>query len=762
MPGGGRMLRVVSGNVMPSTGGPYLWMTSGNTYFSCLSSIKNGTGEGFLAITADGTKYWFDWLAQFEEPTLDSKTANGQPIRVPRRKNVLYATRVEDRFGNWVTYSYTGARLASINSNDGRQLTIGYNGNGNVETVGDGSRTWTYQYSYPTSSTGTLTGVVQPDGSQWSFNLSALADAKFHYNKSLDPDDPWRSCFHPGFVYNAADVTGTITHPSGAVGQFTVAIQGHGRSNVPALCGGYSTPSNDPTDDVAYYPINWDSYSLKTKTVSGPGLTPGTWAYTYGSTVSWFFPPSGGGLPVCGSSGGCAEPQCTSDACAGTAVTEVTGPEGHFTRYTFGNSYRYNEGKLLKVEEGGSSSILRATNKTYNLAQSAQSFPTPVGKDPQSRGDGFTSEYVRPQVSNVITQDGVNFSWTVNSFDSFARPLSTTKASSLGFSKTETTGYTDNQVSWVLGQVASVSDDASGKVISQTDYDATTALPLRQYAFGNPQPLQTLTYNADGTLATSKDGNNNITTLSSWKRGIPQLISHPATPDSPSGSTESASVNDLGWVMSTTDEIGAMHSYGYDTMGRLELISYPTGDSAAWNNTIQSFVRVDSTEYGIPAGHWRQRVQTGTGVATTYFDAQWRPVLKVTEDTASPATKSFVVNRYDGSGRLTFTSYPVASLTTVSDALSGTTTTYDLLDRTYQVKQDSELGVLTTTTDYLPGFKVRVTNPRGYPTTTSYQAFDSPGTETPIYIESPGGVTTTIVRDVFGKPKSITRSGPGG
>ena len=59
-------------------------------------------------------------------------------------------------------------------------------------------------------------------------------------------------------------------------------------------------------------------------------------------------------------------------------------------------------------------------------------------------------------------------------------------------------------------------------------------------SFGKLQ--QTLTYNADGTVATVKDGNNNLTTLSSWKRGIPQSISHP------DGKSRLAVVNDSGWI----------------------------------------------------------------------------------------------------------------------------------------------------------------------------------------------------------------------
>ena len=41
MPGGGEMLVANKGATQPSAGGPYLWLTSGFTYFSCLSTIKN-------------------------------------------------------------------------------------------------------------------------------------------------------------------------------------------------------------------------------------------------------------------------------------------------------------------------------------------------------------------------------------------------------------------------------------------------------------------------------------------------------------------------------------------------------------------------------------------------------------------------------------------------------------------------------------------------------------------------------------------------
>ncbi len=108
--GGGELLLIDSASPRPTTGGPYYWVTSGLTAVSCLPTISNGSGQGFLAITTDGTKYWFNWMAQYYEPVL-KKTSEGSSTTgtLNRRRNVLYATRVEDRFGNSVTYTYTNA-----------------------------------------------------------------------------------------------------------------------------------------------------------------------------------------------------------------------------------------------------------------------------------------------------------------------------------------------------------------------------------------------------------------------------------------------------------------------------------------------------------------------------------------------------------------------------------------------------------------------------------------------------------------------------
>jgi len=351
--------------------------------------------------------------------------------------------------------------------------------------------------------------------------------------------------------------------------------------------------------------------------------------------------------------------------------------------------------------------------------------------------------------------------------------LSTGIVGAQSFSRTETIAYSDNAGLWVIGQTARVTcvasipysnscngdgSDGYNDDMVETSYDAY-AMPSTTSRFGKLQSTlvhdttSALSSGQRGTLLVARDGLGQATTLGAWKRGIPQSIGHA------DGTGQSAQVNDNGWITSVTDENAYTTTYGHDPMGRVASIAYPTGDSVAWAATSRVFTPVAASEYGIPAGHWRETVITGNSVRQTYYDGMWRPLL-VREYDASDisGTERFTRQAYDSSGRLNFTAYASSG----SSASTGTWTFYDVLDRVTSVSQDSELGApLTTTTQYLPGFQMRVTNPRGYATTTTYMTFDQPATDWPLVVAAPEGATTTIERDPHGKPTVLTRSGGG-
>ena len=765
--GGGEMMLLDAGDPKPSTGGPYYWVTADQTRVSCLSAIKNwsGGGEGFLAVAPDGTRYWFDWMAQYLEPQIKSSTIIGDPgnteqidYQHARRRNVLYPTRVEDRFGNWVTYTYTNARTAPVKltkilSSDGRQIDVGYDTQGRVASVSTDTRTWQYQYAAVGSVDDTLRTVIQPDESKWTINFTGLLNARVRYQEG-PPGEPWRSCTRQPDLVTPTTFTGSVTHPSGATGLFQVDVQHQGRTNVPVNCTNFTAPYNDVTDDLPFWPISHHSLALTQKTVSGPGLPTRTWSYGYQSPATFFYPSGSSLHPVCPVDKDCSIPQCTSDDCAGSSVTTVTDPAGQWVRYHHGNSYRYNEGKLLKVEVGtGSSTVLRSTQHTYDLSQVDKAYPAKWGTSPRMNGEGFTSEYHRPTVGRSIVQGGATFSRTISQLDEFANPVKVTRASTLvnNPTRTEVTAYHHNLSKWVLGQVASVTKTAPGasQVMSSATYHSTYALPSSISSFG--KLVQSLTYNADGTVATVKDGNNNVTTLGSWYRGVPRSI------DYEDGSSVSAVVSPAGWVTRATDENGYAHNYTYDAMGRLASIAYPSSDSVTWTNTTQAFTQVAATEYGIPAGHWRQTVSTGNGFKINYFDALWQPVLTREYDHGDVSgTQRFQRFEYDHDGRTVFASYPSTS----SSPTTGTWSAFDALGRLRRIEQDSELGLLVTTRNYLSntsGSYLLETNPNQEQTRTWFTAWDEPTEDLPAEIRHPEGVFTDIIRDEYGKPTRLTR-----
>lgn len=448
--GGGELLRTAAGTSKPTDGAAYYWMTNDQVHLSCLGSIKNGSGEGFLAITPDGTRYWFDWMAQVPEPASKAmvvvSAVTGERVYhyLLRKKNHLYATRVEDRFGNFVTYTYTNAwnapvRLTQISAGDGRTLTVNYSGN-RIVSVSDGSRAWHYAYGSTSSGRGTLTNVTQPDGSAWTIGLGGLTNAEIRYLDYVPVGEIIRTCMLNELPQNLGTTfTGTVTHPSGATGTFVIGIQEHGRSMVPVNCDNVMVTSagpsgNDPNDDVNLYATSAYRLTLTQKQLSGPGVATATWNYSYVPGFSEAFVRGATRqYPVCDYAtygAACADPVCTDESCAGSSRTTVAGPNGEWRRYFYGNTYGYNEGKLLRVEAGGGeSNILETTTHAYDLTRANQAYPAAFGASLRMNGDAFASTYHRPLIQSVVTRQGTNFSYRVDAFDALARATRVTRSS---------------------------------------------------------------------------------------------------------------------------------------------------------------------------------------------------------------------------------------------------------------------------------------------------------------------------------------------
>ncbi|WP_244667437.1 RHS repeat protein [Xanthomonas sp. D-109] len=713
----------------PTDGASRPWITKEAWRLGCLSSVSNYAGEGFLAISPSGVKYYFDYAVVINVKPY-KLTISGKINVAARTRVALMASRVEDRFGNWVTYSYTGDKLSSIQSSDGRAVALTYNGD-LISSVQANGQTWSYGYEFSTAypwpqGAYRLKTVTEPDGSQWTYTI---ASGNMMPTREPPAGGGASNCVSEPDSMNGA-VSLQVTHPSGASGLFVFDYQRQYRTHTPASRCDVPTGQEPP---VPYVPSYFDNYVLRSKTITGPGLPQRVWSYVADAPATKLY-----------TSGKATDPCPT---CIPSKTVKVTNPDGTAAAYEFGFMYGLNDGRLLSTTLlDANSNAVSKTNNTYfaDGDVAAQPFPAEMGQSLLGIPNPLTN-VLRPLRSKAVVQDGTSYTWTANSFDAFARTLSVTRASPW-YSRTDATEYYDDLGKWIIGQRARSTNTDTGLVESQTSYD-TNAMPSQRWSFGKLR--LTLGYNGDGTLATVKDGNNNTTTVSSWKRGVPQSIRYP------DGTTDAAMVNDSGWITATTDENGYTTNYSYDAMGRLASITYPANDTVAWASTTQAFEQVGTSEYGLAAGHWRQIVATGNARKVTYFDALWQPMLTREFDAGNEAaTQRLQRFAYDQDGRATFASYPGTS-----DALStGTWTRYDALGRKTSVSQDSEQGgALTTLTEYLAGNQTRVTDPRGNKTVTGYQVFDQPDYTTPVWIQHPEGAYTDINRDIFGKPLSIRR-----
>ncbi len=718
-------------------------VTTKNWMITCgVQTDDEPSGEGFTAVAPDGSKYTFNHLV-YEASTTEKKSFSGDYD--PNAKNLLnrhqasmLVTHIQDRFGNWLTYSYDVTHpnnLTGIAASDGRQLSIAYDTHQRVSSAtlqpSSGSpRTWTYQYD----TNGLLSGVTLPDGTAWSFAMApiSLADMTPISGGNCDtpaglPTQQW---------------TGTMTHPSGLVGSFTIQMAVRGRSNVPRQC---NMPDGTIINSYAAIPKFYYQPVIRSKTFTGAGLFAGgeTWTYTYSpQNDSW--------------SSDCA------NGCISTVWTDVVDPLGHDVRSTFSNEFDETEGQLQNTDYytgAAGSTLLRSETNQYASA-TAGPWPTDYGVSLQTHLNLSIVEKQAPLNQRVITQHDVGgtdtYTWQAESFDPYTQVTKTKRCNSISLPcdqspLEETTTYRNDTTLWVLGLPLQVTNNNYNEVESSNTYNTSNDTLLTRARFG--QTLMNYTFNAQGQLASFTDGNSHTTSLSNYKRGIPQTISYPDS------TSETLVVDDFGQISAITDQAGHTSSYGYDSVGRITGISYPTGDEVAWLPKAFSYDFVTSAERGVPANHWRRTTTTGNAKAVTYFNAMLQPVLS--DSAIGSAVQASTLTTYDAKGQKVFSAYPSATALTfsLSPTVAGSTTTYDALGRTTQIAQASELGTLTSSTAYLSSARQQVTDPKGNVTTTSYQVFDSPSYEAVTKVQAPTGITQTIARDLYGNPLSITQTG---
>lgn len=756
--GGGDLLSIPADpkRVKPVNSINYTYATKDGWFFSELPSVQNGPGKGLIGYAPDGTKYTFDWLVYRRYSSITHPWGYNVPNALLHRyKLKLYVSKIEDRFGNWVKYEWELDHPKRIYASDGREISMTYtdpapylftgNFQTNILTATVNGRRWTFTYPY-----GYGGNVQNPDGTEWKYDGPAQFDthrldvAEYLLNPDTNQTYPKKNVpCSPGAILKDTTSRARITHPSGAVAEYVFKGMRHGRTSVPYLC---ETGNDEGNSQRNRYSTHHDTWSLVEKHISGPGVAEQIYTYAYDGLGEGYETQDESRWDI-----GPGWNAKYAPSAPNYKTVTVTEPDGTQNVHTFGRDRDINEGQLFTVVTRKAGLIYKIVQNNYlsDAEAASQPFPDWMG----SNGDEYSDRLPnanRPLKSVVTTQDGATFNRSFNSFDALVRPLSVSKWASGTLSdrsRSDTTAYHDDLALWVLGQVKSESNADTGWVMSETRYN-DNAQAIQRLTFG--RLVESYAYHADGTLAEVRDGRNNAVALNGWKRGLPQSIQYPDQ------TSESAVVDDNGWISSVTDENAFTTAYSYDPVGRLTSITYPGADSNAWHSTNITLSRRDMAEYGLLPGHWMQSTVTGNRAKNVFLDALWRPVLTHEWDGADLfGTIRMTAARYDEKGRPTFTSYP--GLDWGTGPAQGTHTEYDALGRVVLTKQDSELGQLTTRTEYLAQLMTRTTNPRQQQTVTLFQAYDQPAYDVPVGVVQGEGIATELHRDLFGAIESIKR-----
>lgn len=720
-------------------------VTKNNWKVSCFVSDKGY--EGFKVTTPDGLTYTFDQLRMVRGQDLfksgpvegvvvpgpitgpDPGQGGGQ-ISFARYHTFMLISRVDDRFGNWVNYRYTDNNLTRIEASDGRAIDLEYVNN-RVASATAHDKTWSYGYDG-----NALTTVSRPDGKSWQFDASQAAffdQAPDSEGRCMNIDERFR----PHHLIS-------ITHPTGAVGEFTVKAVRHGRTEVPKLQVG-------PVDDNNYryaFAIDrcYNTIALTTKTLSGAGLENMVWRYSYSENEGAFIDEDKDGIIVIG--GNLPEGMLAGDL----KYTHVKAPDNSVTVHYFNRRFDWQEGSEMFSDQfdTNGTTLLRRTQKAYikgnNFGFAEQQFSN----------EELSSHAVLNSRQQILEHENT-YTTEYSAFNAYSTPTLTKESNSLSSdSRWQQTVYYHDTVNWLLNQPAKLqySTDSSNWITTQeTSYYAHDhsykSLPHQKRMYGNL--IGTFnSYHSDGNLKQhSYNLNNHWVQFDNYKRGKPQLIKLPERYTSACSDpatcfiTASQVVNDDGTVAQVTDLNGNSTSYQYDAMRRLTGI---IPDDTVWSQTTISYTT--SEEYFI------QSISRGDYRKTIKLDGLLRPVLtKEWDFDNEAATSRYTVQRFNAYNKPVFTSYASAS----STESQGTAFEYDGLQRLK--RQYSTVDNKGMDYEYLADNQIRTTDARGNSTTTTYRAFGSPDQKLPTKIEQPESVTTDIGYNLFDNITTVTQGG---
>ncbi|OCQ18327.1 hypothetical protein A7985_24265 [Pseudoalteromonas luteoviolacea] len=772
--------------------------TNQNWEVTCFTTDK--AFEGFVVTTNDGVKYTFSQPKLVGGKTLNLYMNNRErKLLSPDFRTYhafMLATRVEDKFGNWVEYDYDGPRLTGIRSSDDRNIRVDYYGANEIHAnlvkyVTDvaNSRVWKYEYQsrgylswvYP-DEVFALSKVTRPDGLTWQFTYpekerTNWLKAYFGFHSYTVPRDEvsndWRIC---EFDKNEGDWV-TIKHPHGAKGVFKYKLRQMNRSNV-------STLSNKPLEFLRWasnapetMPCS-TTFALSEKSIKFSNADTYTWRYDYYNSKPYF-----NNDPI--------KPD--------SSFNSNTLPSLPYQ--TEGDELEWRDIKVVKVTQPDNSKVYHYLSARFGPTENKEIMTRyhdtdgatlrivkRVEENSPNRGDSlvrhdFTSAYfARPKSTITYEKTGPATDYsdayeiTNLTFNEYDAPTQTKESSSQAtrYIKRSYEHDLTHNVFNLLNDVSVSEDSVNFTSVHSASYEAKTAddnsyqnvkLLSNLYEYGqlkktyatytNEGLVSEILFNdmrlkSDGTRSDEKS----YLKRGDFYRGKARSYEMPARIEGVGGVISgSMTVDSNGWVTSTTDFNQTTTSYMYDSMGRIKAVDV----SGSWLDTVYEWDLENNTRtvQRCTVGTTGTCIDTSVFTTTEYYDNWLRLTKSVANDVTNGLNRTQVF-RYDYANRSLFTSIVTDDLST---STYGTTNTYDGLGRK---KTQSRSGLGTIKTLYLANNKTQVTDAKGHVTKTQYLSYGSPSYSTPKEIVNTlqsGDITTSLTLDIFGNIKEITQSG---
>ncbi|WP_448569375.1 hypothetical protein, partial [Thalassotalea ganghwensis] len=796
----------------------------------CINNANNQ--EGIIVQGPDGTKYTFNEIQTYENGKF---TFKGPVIKTRLLLVTKVEDKFGNYVNyNWVdgalkSITANDGRQITIEYED---FSYGKRDLKRPTSATSGTRTWTYEYN---SDSHFLEYVILPDGqSKWEYDRD-IYFTKFNPNDfnagytTLFRQGTMYTPAIPSCNFDDSPVTTSVKTPEGLSIDFTFKRVRFGRSQVDPVF--YQPLTNQPGDNSQNVRNLHCSIKvvLISKTIKNTGSTDLTWAYSYSDNQGNFKETANldgkiindyltGPFKLAAPSGGFPDNINSENAADFRSVT-IQGPENKEIYFIDRKFASASEGSVVAKQIYDLNDDLMSTEVYEFLAPSETNY---VGKHWGATGpsseDGAWSSLNANMLSHRINQvasttyyyeaDNATTTYVVEdkSYNDLGALTSMVEYSAATKKRFHYYQYRNDDVNGVINlptktfmfEEAKSDQQLTGlTAVSETTYQTVNftdaggsshavLMPDEQKSFGVWQKQFSEYHTTQGTyqqLGQVKkveynqplvhDASQNVYQLfENYKRGQAQKIS---VPKRRSSGTEYVlrTIDNNGWVTSTTDFNGNKTEYGYDDLGRIQYIKAPDkAGEVDWADTFFTW----SHDGGIGANQPVRKVErctlnvaktacsdTALMTETTTYDGLLRPVLVKTEDgiTGDGSNTVYQNNEYNAYNKLTFQSFPSSSDTETS----GTTYSYDGLQRL--ISQSITDGG-TVTTEYLAGNKIKVTdagkntevkNNEQHSTTTTYLAYGSPSYEQAIKIESPESVTTTIDINLYGNINSITQAG---